>query len=124
LAVSDFVAAEVVRKFEELEPKRIPVDEYLLEQAKRCGLVLTKDYGKLEQISALHRLYSRPYERQPKLQEFVVDAGAVVEIVLGQPTKIEASRFFDQIHLLSKELETLSTVLKQGSSTQQKSNLK
>lgn len=124
LAVSDFAAADVVRHFEELEAKRLPVDEYLLEQAKRRGLVLAKDYGKLEQISALQRVFSRPYERQPKLNEFVVDAGAIVEIILGQPTKIEASHIFDQIHLLAKEVDSLTTTLKQRSSVQQNSSLK
>lgn len=113
LGIRDFAAAEMVSKLEDLEAQRLPIDQYLLQQARKFGLVAAKDYSKLEQISALQRVYSRPYERQPKLQEFLVDAGAVVDGILGQPTTIEASQLFDKIHLIAKEVETLKTMLRQ-----------
>lgn len=112
-AASDLGAAKVVEKFEALEASKLPTNEYLLEQAKQFGLLLTKDYANLEHICILQRAYSRPYEKQPKLEAFAADASTVLDAVLGQPTGIQASRLTEQIHLLSQEVNSLSTSLRQ-----------
>lgn len=118
LSVRDFGAADVVMALQELEAKRMLVDDYLLEQVEQRGLAFVRDVSKLKQICALQRLCSRPYEQGPKLAEFISDAKAVVEILLGQPTQIEMNQISDQIYLMSKQVDMLSTTLQSRLTTQ------
>jgi len=113
LATRNLEAAKVIEEIENLEFKKQPTHEYLLKQANKFGLLMSKHYSKLEHIYILQRAYSRPYEKHPKMEEFITDASTVIDGVLGRPPEVQASHLLEKIHILSHEINALTTSLKQ-----------
>lgn len=113
LAVHDPNAVKVMGELAAQEAQRRSIDEYLLGKAKEYGLISADVFAKLEHIGAMQRIYSRPYEDSLQLSAFVADASIVVDSILGQPTKLAASRVTEQFHRLSREINALSFMLQQ-----------
>lgn len=113
LAVHDPQALKTMGELATQEAEKHPIDEYLLGKAKEHGLISTEVFGKLEHIYQMQRIYSRPYEDTLKLEAFVADASIVVDSILGKPTKLAVNRVTEQFHRLSRELNSLSFMLKQ-----------
>lgn len=113
LAVHDADAVKIMGELATQEAQKRSIDEYLLNQAKEYGLISAEAFGKLERIGAMQRIYSRPYEDYLQLSAFVADASTVVDSILGQPTKLAASRVTEQFHRLSREINSLSFLLQQ-----------
>jgi hypothetical protein len=102
LAPRDGNAGRVVGGIQRRESTHQAVDKYILEQAKKYGLLTETEFTRLEHVYTMRCVYGHPYEEQPTAEELVAAASTVVDVVLSQPTKLRHGYLQDQVHLLTE----------------------
>jgi hypothetical protein len=93
------VAGEIARK----EAAHQSIDSYLLGEAKTYGFIDDAGFTRLHHIYEMRCVYGHPYERQPKAEDTIAAASAVIDLVLSQPVRLRHGYLTEQVRLLTQE---------------------
>ena len=110
LAGRDSSAGRILGEIAALDEEKRSIDSYLLEQARAYGFLSSIELTKLVHIYTMDNIYRCPYEKSPKIEEFIANASVVVDSVLCRPTRLQTSSASERAHLLAQEVLSLSRI--------------
>jgi len=103
LAPRDNAAAKVVGEIARKEMQQQSVDAYILDEAKRYGIVSDSEHARLRYIYEERCVFGHPYEQRPGEEALLAAAAEVVDIVLSRDTKLRHGFISQQVRLLIQD---------------------
>lgn len=107
LSHRDGQAKKIIEETRRKESNHQSIDKYLLESAKKYGLLSESGHKKLEHVYIFRCIYGHPYEEQPTIENLQSAARDVVDLVLSQPVRLRYGYLEEQVHLLIDEVNFL-----------------
>lgn len=103
LAARDNNAKKAISNLEDAERKKQSIDNRLIEQAAKYGLIQPSESTKLTHIYELRCIYAHPYELKPSEEELRAAAHNSVDVLLGRPTKLREGFLSEQVRRLTQD---------------------